>query len=81
FTLTDNGSSSGTRLNGRQIRPDEPVPLSDGDEVVLGDLGRSGVKFRFNLIADRKAPAKFSGSADDRTIIAPIRSDDKFKER
>lgn len=81
FTLTDNGSSSGTRLNGRQIRPNEPVPLSDGDEVVLGDLGRSGVKFRFNQISDRKAPAKFSGGGDDRTIISPLRPDDKFKER
>jgi len=81
FTLTDNGSSSGTRLNGRQIRADEPAPLTDGAEVVLGDLGRSGVKFRFNLISDKKAPAKFSGGGDDRTIISPLRPDDKFKER
>jgi pSer/pThr/pTyr-binding forkhead associated (FHA) protein len=77
FTLTDNGSSSGTRLNARQLKPNEPAPLTDGAEVVLGDLGRSGVKFRFNQLSDKLK----LGGGEDRTIISPLRPDDKFKER
>ena len=68
FKLTDNGSSSGTRLNGRVIPADDPVVLADNDEIVLGDLGRRGVKMRFNLVTD-SGEAKYSGIADDRTRI------------
>ncbi len=68
FKLTDNGSSSGTRLNGRVIPADDPVVLADNDEIVLGDLGRRGVKMRFNTITD-SGEAKYSGIADDRTRI------------
>ena len=68
FKLTDNGSSAGTRLNGRAIPANDPVVLADNDEIVLGDLGRRGVKMRFNIVAD-SGGAKYSGSADDRTRI------------
>jgi pSer/pThr/pTyr-binding forkhead associated (FHA) protein len=67
FKLTDNGSSSGTRLNGRQIKANDPVTLSDGDEIVLGDLGRRGVKLRFGTASPEAA--RYSGPADDRTHI------------
>ncbi|HSR48303.1 MAG TPA: FHA domain-containing protein [Anaerolineales bacterium] len=68
FKLTDNGSSAGTRLNGRAIPANDPVVLADNDEIVLGDLGRRGVKMRFNAVAE-PGEAMYSGSADDRTRI------------
>jgi hypothetical protein len=68
FRLTDNASSAGTRLNGRRIQPNEPVVLADGDEIVLGDLARRGVKLLFNL-PSKDSAAPHSGSADDRTHI------------
>lgn len=68
FRLTDNASSAGTRLNGRRIQPNEPVVLADGDEIVLGDLARRGVKLQFNL-PSRDSATPHSGSADDRTHI------------
>ncbi len=44
FILTDLGSSNGTFLNGKRIV--EPVPLEDGDEVVVGT---SKMEFRLTL--------------------------------
>jgi hypothetical protein len=68
FRLTDNGSSAGTRLNGRPIPRDAGVLLDDGDEIVLADLSQRGVKLRFNFATseDLQAPA---GTADDRTHL------------
>jgi len=66
--LTDNNSSAGTRLNGRQIHPDIPVVLADGDEIVLGDLAQRGVKLQFNF-ATEESLGPYSGSADDRTHL------------
>ncbi len=84
FKLTDNGSSSGTRLNGRNIRPNDPVPLQNGDEIVLGDLARRGVKLRFNAVEGGRQVPKHSGPADDRTMIldAPDVDDqfDRYKD-
>jgi pSer/pThr/pTyr-binding forkhead associated (FHA) protein len=44
FYLVDLGSTNGTRLNGRRIAPNHPEPLSDGDEVLLG---QTPFTFRF----------------------------------
>ncbi len=79
FKLTDNGSSAGTRLNGRAIPPNDPVVLADNDEIVLGDLGRRGVKMRFHAVAE-PGDVKYSGSADDRTRIIeePPADEDHF---
>jgi hypothetical protein len=68
FKLMDNGSSAGTKLNGRILPPNDPVVLADNDEIVLGDLGRRGVKMRFNVVGEA-GDLKYSGSADDRTRI------------
>jgi hypothetical protein len=68
FKLTDNNSSSGTRLNGRQIHPDVPVVLADGDEIVLGALAQRGVKLQFNFATEEDL-GPYSGSADDRTHL------------
>jgi hypothetical protein len=68
FTLTDHNSSAGTRLNGRQIHPDAPVVLADGDEIVLGTLAQRGVKLIFNFATEEDL-GPHSGSADDRTHL------------
>jgi hypothetical protein len=75
FQLTDNGSSGGTRLNARAIQPNTPVVLADNDEIVLGDLARRGVKLRFNIVRD-PGQFKYSGQADDRTMIVNRPPDD-----
>jgi FHA domain/WXG100 protein secretion system (Wss), protein YukD len=36
WTLVDQGSASGTRLNGVAVAPHQPAPLHDGDEISLG---------------------------------------------
>jgi hypothetical protein len=81
FKLTDNGSSAGTRLNGRLLPPNDPVVLAANDEIVLGDLGRRGVKIRFNL-ASEPGDVKYSGVADDRTRIMdePPPDDDLYSK-
>ncbi|MFV2044826.1 MAG: FHA domain-containing protein, partial [Anaerolineales bacterium] len=66
FRLTDMRSSAGTLLNGRRIQPETPVMLDDGDEIVLGNLARRGVKLRFNLATEDDS-TPYSGTADDRT--------------
>jgi hypothetical protein len=38
FTLTDLGSSNGTFLNGQQIQPNTPIPITNGDHIALGKL-------------------------------------------
>jgi hypothetical protein len=68
FILTDHNSSAGTRLNGRQIHPDAPIVLADGDEIVLGTLAQRGVKLIFNF-ATEEDQGPYSGSADDRTHL------------
>jgi hypothetical protein len=59
------------------------VVLADHDEIVLGELARRGVKVRFNVVADQ-SDLKFTGSADDRTMIIGRPPDDdnfdKFTE-
>ena len=36
--LVDLESTNGTRLNGEAIAPGKPYPLTDGDEIALGEL-------------------------------------------
>ncbi len=36
FILTDVGSTNGTTVNGKRIAENTPVPLSDGDSVIMG---------------------------------------------
>jgi hypothetical protein len=38
WTLTDEGSSNGTRRNGTQLTPTSPIRLSDGDEIGVGPV-------------------------------------------
>jgi len=81
YKLTDNGSSAGTRLNGRALPANDPVVLADNDEIVLGDLGRRGVKMRFNRLSEA-GDVRYSGVADDRTRIMdePPPDEDQFSK-
>jgi hypothetical protein len=36
LTITDLGSSNGTELNGKELAPNQPRPLQDGDRIDLG---------------------------------------------
>lgn len=38
YVISDLGSTNGTAVNGRAVRPEEPTPLRDGDELRLGFL-------------------------------------------
>ena len=49
FTLLDNNSSNGTHVNGERIKPNDPVQLRDGDEIVMGDMAKLGVKLIFPI--------------------------------
>jgi hypothetical protein len=53
FKLIDKNSTGGTWLNGRRLQT--PAELKNGDEIVLGNLSRKGVKLRFNYDPDSTA--------------------------
>jgi len=54
FYLRDEGSANGTYLNGIRLREGDPgrETLHDGDEIELGQVERSGIRFRFELAKD-----------------------------
>ncbi|PIN15571.1 hypothetical protein CDL12_11777 [Handroanthus impetiginosus] len=45
WAITDLGSSNGTVLNGVQLEPSEPVVLSEGDVIKIGEMTSIKVKF------------------------------------
>ena len=78
FLLTDNRSSNGTSVNGTALKGNDPVQLRDGDEIVLGQLAKLGVKLRFNQRAE-----KAMSDIADRTFIVDDfdkQGFDKFKD-
>ncbi|MCJ7823515.1 MAG: FHA domain-containing protein, partial [Anaerolineales bacterium] len=68
FRITDHDTPSGTRLNGRALKPDVAVVLADEDEIVLGSLTHRGVKLRFNF-PPKESDGPVLGDADDRTHL------------
>lgn len=68
FRITDQDSPSGTRLNGRALKPNVSVVLANEDEIVLGSLAHRGVKLRFNFPPDESV-GPVLGDADDRTHL------------
>ena len=38
WTITDLGSTNGVRVNGRQARPNEPQPITSGDDLDVGTV-------------------------------------------
>ena len=76
FTLLDNNSSNGTHVNGERIKANDPVQLRDGDEIVMGDMAKLGVKLRFS---ERSESA--SGDLSDRTFIVDDQAgSDQYKD-
>lgn len=76
FTLVDNNSSNGTHVNGTRLRANEPVQLRDGDEIVMGDMAKLGVKLRFS---ERSQSA--NSDLSDRTFIVDDQpGNDQFKD-
>lgn len=51
FSLVDLGSTNGTVVRGERLAPHTPVPLSDGDSIVLG---RTTLTFRTRLPASQQ---------------------------
>jgi pSer/pThr/pTyr-binding forkhead associated (FHA) protein len=78
FLLTDNKSSNGTSVNGTAIKGNDPVQLRDGDEIVLGQLAKLGVKVRFN----QRAEKALSDIADRTFIVDDLDKQgfDKYKD-
>ena len=75
YTLLDNNSSNGTHVNGTRIKPNDPVQLRDGDEIVMGDMAKLGVKLRFSLRSEQAA-----GDISDRTFIVDDQNFDQYKD-
>jgi len=46
FYVVDQGSTNGTKLNGRRLIPKQKQPLRDGDVI---EFGRNGVQLTFEL--------------------------------
>lgn len=44
LTITDLNSANGTQINGEKLNPNQPRPLKDGDELILGQLA-VGIRF------------------------------------
>ncbi|NUM46962.1 MAG: FHA domain-containing protein [Anaerolineales bacterium] len=49
FLITDDNSTNGTFVNGKRLLSNEPTELSDGDEIILGDIFRKGAKLCFEV--------------------------------
>lgn len=83
YKLIDENSTSGTWLNGKRLQPNTVVELRDEDEVILGDVTKLGVRFRFYVSPD-KAQSKSPKEAADRTMIIDSDWDkegpEKFRE-
>lgn len=47
FLITDLNSSNGTFVNGRRISPNTPTKIVNEDEIVMGDVFRQGLRFKF----------------------------------
>ncbi len=76
FTLVDNNSSNGTHVNGTRLRANDPVQLRDGDEIVMGDMAKLGVKLRFS---ERSQSA--GSDLSDRTFIVDDQpGNEQFKD-
>ncbi|MBI3362209.1 MAG: FHA domain-containing protein, partial [Chloroflexi bacterium] len=79
FLLIDNHSANGTRINGELLKPDSSVQLRDGDEIVLGDLAKLGVKLQFNLLTETAAPKESAGL--DRTFYIDTGDKDELDKQ
>ncbi len=76
FLLTDDNSQNGTFLRGKQLTPNDPVELYDGDEIVLGMPSMGGAKMRFEIVEKSGGASDLGAEADpDHTEIGYRTSD------
>ncbi len=61
FIITDNNSSNGTKLNGRELT--EPVALQDGDQLTLGGAIEIVVEIHSQVTADFSNQTNGSGKS------------------
>jgi pSer/pThr/pTyr-binding forkhead associated (FHA) protein len=57
FYIIDDHSLNGTTVNGKAVEPGKPHPLSEGDEIVLGDPAIRGVHLRLSITEAAKGHA------------------------
>ncbi|MBX7212650.1 MAG: FHA domain-containing protein [Thermoflexales bacterium] len=69
FFVTDLGSSNGTRIGARPLNPNQPYPLQNGDEIILGDLQRNGARLIFNTGGVMPSMPGGYAPTDDRTRV------------
>ena len=69
FIITDNNSSNGTKLNGRELT--EPVALNDGDQLTLGGAIEMVVEIHRQTTADFADHAANSGRSENSKFSSP----------
>lgn len=75
YTILDMNSGNGTYLNGKRMPPDTPLPIQDGDTVVIGN---TKLLFRNEGGPSRKRAASQADLvADDAALAAVMRVNDK----
>lgn len=70
FVVSDNGSSNGTRLNGRELT--EPVALKNNDQLTLGDAIEITVELTIENYQLSAAQNSFSTSPNNSTETVPL---------
>ena len=70
WTVVDHNSAAGTRVNGVEIAPETPAPITPGDELGVGP-------WRLRVEGDARLPAStlatLSGEGTPATVFAPSR--------
>lgn len=67
FTVTDLGSTNGTRLNAQAVPPHTPTPLASGDRL---ELGRHGLRMALEETAGRgDTPVATPGPPAEATLL------------
>ena len=83
FKITD-GSSNGTKLNGKELQNDVPTQLNDQDELILGDLFRRGAKLRFEVVTqdntDEDASDEIPNEKTSLANLNVVQEDDEVEE-
>lgn len=69
FFITDEGSSSGTKVAGRTITPNKPHSLKDGDTIELGMMDKQGAVLRFHTNLNPPERISVEPATDPKTTI------------
>ena len=69
FFISDEGSSSGTKVAGRSIVANKPHSLKDGDTIELGMMDKQGAVLRFHTNLNPPERISVEPSTDPKTTI------------